>query len=175
MNYLYSLEYLNKNEKQLKLLVLIYSIIISLFAIGIVTVIVIYANEPFGTTLRTPLIWILITLTAVATIFSFFYFSLILNPVKNYVKFLKYTVFGTRYKVDLTVLDVFYQPQNYRGLDFYRLLTLEWSDAKNDYVEHTVLVDANVVLEGVNKGDILTCELASSCLVGYSKGNYEKK
>lgn len=174
MRQLYNKNNVISNEKQLKILLAIYLLIALIFLGGIVTCIVLFANEPFGTSKRVPLLIIMLAIAVVTVVFSFFYFNLIFGPVKKYVDFLKYTVFGKRNTLSLTILDVFYQPMNYKGLDFYRISTLEWNDIKNDFVERTVLVDESIVINDLKAGDIVKCQLAQSCLVAYEKDSYEK-
>ena len=174
MKQLYSTKNVDVSDKQRKILLAVYFIVAAILLAGIATCIIVYANEPFGTTLRTPLMVIMFVLAVVLIIFSFFYFRLVYEPVKKYVHFLKYTVFGKRDTVSLTVLDFYYQQQEYRGLDYYRISTLEWNEVRKDFVERIVLVDVHIDLEDVAVGDIITCQLANSCLVAYSKEQYEK-
>lgn len=173
MKQLYSKKNVDVNDKQRKILLVVYFLVAVILLGGIVSCIVIYALEPFGTTKKIPLMVSMFAIAVVLVIFSFVYFSLVYKPVKKYVDFLKYTVFGKRNRVSLTVLDFYYQPQEHKGVDYYRISTLEWNDVRKDFVERIVLVDASILIDDLNKGDIVNCELASSCLVAYSKESYE--
>ena len=173
MKQLYFKKNVDVNDKQRKVLLALYFIVAIILLGGIVSCIVLFALEPYGTAKRIPLMVSMFVIAVVLVIFSFVYFSLVYKPVKKYVDFLKYTVFGKRNTVSLTVLDFYYQPQEYKGVNFYRILTLEWNDVRKDFVERILLVDAEIEINDLNKGDIVNCEIASSCLVAYSKESYE--
>lgn len=171
MNQLYTLNDVKKSNNQKATWLAIYIAVISIFVAGIVAILVIYANEPYGTEKKTPLMITLIVLAGVAVILSFLFFILVFGPIHRYNHYLKYTVFGKRKTSSVTVIDVFYQPNDFRGLDFYTLSVLEWSDVRKDFLERNILVDAEITSLDLAPDDIVTVETCANCLLAYQKVN----
>ncbi len=171
MRELYTTDYVNKyanKKKKYKTQYVIVSIIVSLLVVGII---VFYALEPYGTKLRIPLLVALMLLIILFVSYSFLHFGYTYGSVKNYYNFLVCSVCGKRSFSKVTVLNVLYQPLDKGGFDCYRLIALEWSEVANDYVERTLYVDCQVLVDDLKEGDILSIYSNSNYLLAYKKEN----
>lgn len=169
MRELYSSEYVEKYVKLKKRQMVVYFILLATAVLLIGAIMLIYAMEPYQTKLRIPLM-ILMCLIAVSFItYTFLFFQFIHGKVVHYYNFLIYTVCTKRVVDKVTVLNVFHDTVDKNGVDCTRMVVLEWSDSQNDYVEHTIYVDNEVVVDDVSEGDIVTIATNSSYLLAYKK------
>lgn len=167
---LYDKDYVLKTKRQRDLLLALFIGVITAFVVGIVAIILIYANEPFNTDKKPLLMGLMLTFAVLCVCFTFLFYMLVYSRVNKYYLFMITTVFCPYKEFKTTVINVLFEPQDYNGIDFYRLLVLEWSEHQNDFVERTILVDAEKSLSGVKKGDIITVRVNANTLLAYKVG-----
>lgn len=169
MRELYNNEYVNTYSKKLKNYKTSYLIIAIFSILAIAGILVYYAFEPYGTSLRIPLLVALILIIVSFVTYSFVHFGYTYGVVKKYYEFLVYTVCGKRSVSKVTVLSVLYEPVDKNGFDCYRLVVLEWSSTTDDYVEHTIYIDSQVTVTDLKEGDIVSISTNSNYLLAYKK------
>ena len=157
--------------KKKKTLLTIYFVILAIAVASITAIMLIYANEPYGTKLRMPLLIAIILITVIFTAYSFLFFTISYGRLKKYCYYLYYAVFGKKETAKVTLLNYNLSPRDNGGIDFYTINVLIWSDDKNDYVERTVYVDAEFLIEDVKINDIITITTNANYLVAYKKEN----
>lgn len=165
---LYSTSYYNKIKEKKRKLLTSYFIVLGLFLAVIIAIMITYANEPYGTKLRTPFLVALIVISIVFVVYSFIFFSITYGRLKKYEYYLYFTVFGKHEVIKATVIDVNNSTKDVGGVDFYSFTALVWSDIQNDYVERLIYVDCELNFD-VNVNDVLTIKVNSSYLVGYER------
>ncbi|MBO7215305.1 MAG: hypothetical protein J6V66_07445 [Clostridia bacterium] len=175
MRELYTTKYIQGYKDFKKKLEIRYVIVAIISALLIAGVIFIYSLEPYGTKLRIPFMILMFALTTAFILYSFLFFQCTYGKVRIYYTFLLFSVCGPRRIDKVTVLNVFGETVDKSGIDCSRIVVLEWSDAQNDYVEHTIYIDNEVKVDDIFEGDIITVATNSSCLLAYSKENYETK
>lgn len=169
MRELYSKDYYLQMTKKKKSLLTLYFSILAFVVLIITAIMIIYANEPYGTKLRVPLMIIMISITVIFIAYSFLFFTITYGRLKKYCFYLYYTVFGSRETAKVTVLDYSLTPKDNGGIDFYSLNVLIWSNAYNDYVERIIYVDCEFSIDDISVNDVLTVVLNSNYLVAYKK------
>ncbi len=171
MKEFYSIDYYTKFTKKKKSLLTVYFAIFALVTLLLVTIYLIYANEPYGTKLRTPFLIAIISIAVVFIAYSFVFFTITYGRLKKYCFYLYYAVFGNKETAKITVLDYCLQPKDNGGLEFYSLDVLIWSELDQDYVERTIYVDAEFLIDDIKINDIVTVVLNANYLVAYKKEN----
>ena len=168
MTELYSTSYYSKIKKHRQNLLKSYFVVLAVYIAIIVAIMIIYANEPFGTTLTLPLLVALIVFSVAFVSYSFIFFSISYGRLKKYEYFLYFSIFGKHEIIKGTVIEVNNCVKDVSGVDFNSFTALVWSDIKNDYVERLIYVDCEFNVD-VKEGDVLTLKLNSSYLLGYEK------
>ncbi|MBQ3235612.1 MAG: hypothetical protein IJA97_05595 [Clostridia bacterium] len=171
MRELYTTEYVEKYRKLKKRQVITYVVVCILALLLVVGIIIYYAFEPYKTKARIPLMIAMFLVIIAFVTYSFLHFQFIYGSVRKYFNFLLFSACGKRNVDKVTVLSVFSDTVDKSGIDCTRIVVLEWSDAQNDYVEHTIYVDNEVVVDDICEGDILTVATNSSYLLAYKKEN----
>lgn len=169
MRELYSSEYVQKYAKLKKRQEVSYWISLAVAVLLIAGIIIFYSFEPYQTKLRIPLMILMFVIAVGFITYSFLFFQFIYGKVRSYYTFLIYSACSKRNVDKVTVLNVFGDIFDKNGVDCTRIVVLEWSDAQNDYVEHTLYVDNEVTVDDVCEGDILTVATNSSYLLAYKK------
>ena len=170
MTELYSTSYYSKIKKRRQNLLKSFFVVLAIYIAMIVAIMIIYANEPFGTTLRTPLLIALIVFSVAFVIYSFIFFSISYGRLKKYEYYLYFSIFGKHEIIKGTVIEVNNFVKDVSGVDFNSFTALVWSEVKGDYVERSIYVDCEFNVD-VKEGDVLTLKLNSSYLLGYEKVN----
>ena len=140
--------------------------VLSLIAVIDTILIVIYANEPFITKYRNVLLYSLYFINILGVFILFFYFELLYLRVHKYYNKILDCVYGQKTASTVSVLSVNFELFENSGVEFYSFDALEWSDSKNDYIERTIICDAEFNLSFIEGQmiDVVTC---GSMLIGY--------
>lgn len=164
---LYSEEDYTKINKLRNKYLLIY--IISLIAAVFIEIclLVYYSTRPFGTSLETPLLVIILTFGGLFTAFSVVYLTIPYGRIVRYRDIIIDFLDNEKITSEVTALKYDYNLTVKYGVDFYRLNVLEWSDEEDDYVERSILIDNEIKNLEINEGDILTIVTTSNMLIGY--------
>ncbi len=168
MTELYLESHYDKIKKQKRNLLISYFVALGVFLAIVATIMIIYANEPYGTQLRTPFLIVLIVISVTFVIYSFIFFSICYGRIKKYEYYLYFAVFGKHEIIKATVIDIDNSVKDVGGVDFYSFTALVWSDIKNDYVNRLIYVDCELDFS-VNVNEVLTLKVNSSYLVGYER------
>lgn len=171
MTEFYSINYYQSIMKKKNDALKVYAFVSLIFVFMVVLLMILYANEPYGTSLRTPFLIVLIAITVIFVGYSFVFFVITYGRLKKYCFYLYYAVFGSKESAKVTILNYDLTPKDNGGIDFYTLNVLIWSDTDNNYVERTIYVDAEFTIEDIKINQILTVELNGNYLVAYQKEN----
>ena len=170
MTELYTTAYYEKIKKQRKNLLNTFLVVLAVYVALIVAIMVIYANEPFGTSLQIPLLIALVVFTVAFVVYAFIFFTISYGRIKKYEYYLYFSVFGKYEILKGTVIEINNFVKDVNGVDFNSFTVLVWSDIKNDYVERLIYVDCEFSVD-VNVNDVLDLKVNSSYLLGYKKVN----
>ncbi len=166
MELLYTSEYLNKIKGQKRLnLIVVLSLIAVMLIINAVLIIV-FAGMPFGSGLKPYFILASSVSTVILTFIICMYYQIIYAPIKSYYLKILEILSGKRFNDTVTVLRVNDYPSDKLGVEFTSFDVLVWSDTQNDYVERTVLVDANFKLDIV-ENQMVTMVTCGNILLSY--------
>lgn len=170
MTFLYNNLYYNQIKKQKSKLLTIYFILLGITLLALAGIIVFFALQPYGTTLKEPLKWSMFAIIVIFTLFSGVYLTIIYGRVSKYLQFLSNLKVGKKSTFTATVVSINYGDlrTNY-GVDFYTLEVLEWSNTQNDYVKHNVLIDNEFKNLDISEGDMLNITICLNALMEYSK------
>ena len=171
MTEFYSTSYLDNIKNKKRNLIISYFVALFIVFSIILTILIIYSNEPFGTNLRIPLLVTIILIIVLFIIYSFIFFTISYGRIKKYYNFLYYAIFSKHEIAKVTVISVYKDVREILGVDFYTINVLCWSNLENDYVERNVYVDCEFGVDNFNKNDVLTIKLNSNYLLGYQKEN----
>ena len=167
---LYNNSYYNKIKKQKNKLLTIYLVLLVLAVIALTAIIVFYALQPYGTTLKTPLMISMFALIICFTLFSGVYLSIVYGRVNKYLKYLNSLILGKKCTFSATVISVnFGDYRTNYGVDFYTVDVLDWSTTQNDYVNHKIFIDAEFKNLDFNEGDMLTVITSLNTLMEFKK------
>lgn len=169
MREFYQNDYLSEMFKKRKNLILFYAILTCVVVLLLASIIIFYAQLPYGTRLRLPLMIALIVIVVLFVFYSFMFFNITFGRLNKYCEFLAFACRGNIEISKVTVIDFYNQPIDYSGNDFFRVNVLIWSEIENNYVERLIYVDNEFTLEDVKVGDVLTAKLKSNYLLGYKK------
>lgn len=171
MTELYTTDYLEKIKIKKRNLLISY-FVISCVALSIIaTIMIIYSNEPFGTSLRLPFLIALVVICVSFVFYSFVFFNISYGRIRKYYNFVYYAIFSKKDVEKVTVIANYNQVREVLGVEFYTLNVLCWSAIENDYVERNLYVDCELNVESFSKNDVLTVSLNSNYLVAYKKEN----
>lgn len=171
MTELYTTDYLDKIKLKKRNLLIAYFVLLGIAILSISAIMIVYANEPFGTKLRLPFIIALVLICVIFVVYSFIFFNISYGRIKKYYNFVYYAIFSKQDVEKVTVIASDNQVREVLGVDFYTLTVLCWSNIENDYVERNLYVDADLNVESFSKNDVLTVRLNSNYLVAYKKEN----
>lgn len=171
MTELYSTSYLDKIKSKKQNLLISYFAILFITLALILTIMIIYSNEPFGTNLRLPFIIVLVIITVAFITYSFIFFTISYGRLKKYYNYLYYALFSKTEITKVTVISVTKEIREVVGVEFYTLNVLTWSNTENDYVERNIYVDCEIGVDNFNKNDVLTVKLNANYLLAYKKEN----
>ena len=163
-------EYLTiKNSK--RNLLIGYFISLAVCLAIIVAIMIIYANEPYGTSLRTPFLIALIAIIVLFVTYSFVFFNIKIGRLKKYQYFVYYAIYGRTETTKATVVAVNNSITDFGGFDCRSLDVLVWSDIENDYVTRLIYYDVEKDIGDVKVDDVLTLKLSSNYVVAFKKEN----
>lgn len=168
MTELYSESYYSKIKKHRQNLLKSYFVVLAIYIALLVTIMIVYANEPFGTPLTLPLLISIIVISVAFVIYSFIFFSISYDRLKKYEYFLYFSIYGKHEIIKGTVIEVNNFVKDVSGVDFNSFTALVWSDIINDYVERLIYVDCEFKVD-VKEGEVINLKLNSSYLLGYEK------
>ncbi len=170
MTALYTKSYYNKIKKQKKILLTVYLVLLAIAVISVVGIIVFYSLQPYGTSLKNPLKFLMYSIVVIFCLFSGIYLTIVYGRVNKYLKFLGNLASAKKLNYKITVISINYGDirTNY-GVDFYTMEVLEWSETQSDYVKHNLLVDAEFKDLDINEGEILTVKTSLNALMEYNK------
>ncbi len=166
MTYFYDNNFLNnlKKKKNFHL-----AIIISIMAIMLVTnviLIVVFADKPFGSGLRTVYQTSTYVITVLLTFIAGLYYEIVYVPLKKYYFKVIESLMGKREIIDVTVLRVYNELLDKSAVKFKSFNVLEWSDIQNDYVEREIFFDANLELP-FKENQMVKILTSGNVLLGY--------
>ncbi len=159
MTSFYNTEYLNKlKNKKALFLGLILSIMLIMLLINAILIIN-YSTLPYGVGLRPTYIAISSIVTVILVFLSAFLFQIVYAPIRNYYNKILELLRGKKESNLVTVLSIEDFVSNKLGIEYKSVTVLVWSDIKNDYVETTILFDANFDIDAkVNQMvSVITC------------------
>ena len=171
MTELYTTKYLDKIKLKKRNLLISYFVALGVVIAIITAIMIIYANEPYGTNLRIPFIIALVAICVFFIVYSFIFFNISYGRIKNYYNFVYHALFSKQEIEKVTVIANYNQVREVLGVEFYSLTVLCWSNIENDYVERNLYVDCELNIENFSKNDVLTVRLNSNYLVAYKKEN----
>lgn len=168
MKYLYSQEDLLALDKQRFKLKFIYRLILILTLIIVVSGIIVRSLLPYKAQLVDVIYAIVMTVTVLFVLFSFVYLSIPYARVNDYYKFVYNVLNSERLEVKATILEIRSNDVTLKyGVDYYYIDVLEWSNARNDYIKRSVLVDNEFKNLNIKKSSIITIQTMGNILTAY--------
>jgi hypothetical protein len=153
-------------EAELKVKKRLFSIWLTLFIIYAaicITLAVIFSLLPYGTR-KTPFITVNIALSSLFWGFSLLFFNTKYYRLRKYVKMLEYLITGLKDNYSGQFLRYDDTVEVKDGVEFYKMITKEWNQRKQEYFERKVLIDKekpkpqipeNAYVKYVTQGNIL--------------------
>ncbi len=159
MTNFYNAEYLKKLKSKKTVVLSVVLLIMLVMLLVNVILIINYSTLPYGVGLRPTYIAISCTVTVILVFISAFLFQIMYSPIKNYYNKIVDLLRGNKQSDLVTVLNVDEFKSNKLGIEYKSLTVLVWSDAQNDYIERTILYDANFDIDvKVNQmANVITC------------------
>ncbi len=168
MKYLYSKDDLTKLDKQRFNLKCIYVVFLVIALIVVVGGIIIRSALPYNTEIEDVIYAIVMIVAVLFTIFSFVYLSIPFARVNNYYSFVYNALNSERIIVKATILQIRKNDVTIKyGVDYYYIDVLEWSNARNDYVKRSILVDNEFRNLEIKTQTIIDIETMGNILTAY--------
>ncbi len=165
----YDDNYINKIIRQKNNCLATYFIIAIVLVLIIIATIVLNSCLPYNYGHRPYLLTLLCVVTVALVVFSFIYLQIVYGKVAGYLNFLGLLIQNKQFTSTVTVIRV--NSQIISGkIDYCVLDVLEWSQAKEDYVERSVFIDAEFSNLDFKKDDIITITTSTNYLLAYKKG-----
>ena len=166
MTYLYNAEYLKKVRKTKNLHLFVFIAILFVYLVLNVILLIIYANQPYGSNLITYFKIATYVSSAVFIFTAGIYYFLVFSPKnKTYLTVLN-VLTGKKESGDVTGLRLHEEINDIKGVYFKSFDVLEWSDIRNDYVEITINYDASYNLS-VKENQMLKIIVCGNILLAY--------
>ncbi len=123
-----------------KRMLTVWLIMLSVYAVICVFVTVSFAVLPYGTS-KTVFISINIILSSLFWGYSLLFFSNKFYRLRKYVRMLNYLRTGLKESYGGQFLRFEEEIEVKEGVDFYKMITKEWNERKQEYFERKVLID----------------------------------
>ncbi len=168
MKYLYNQHDLLKLDKQRFKLKTIYVTILIITLIVVVGGVIFRSFLPYKSQLKDYVYAIVMSFAVLFVIFSFIYLSIPYARVKDYYNFVYNALNSERIQVKATILEIRTNDVTIKyGVDYYYIDVLEWSNARNDYVKRSILVDNEFRDLKIEKSSIISIETMGNILTAY--------
>ena len=168
MKYLYNQEDLIKLDKTRFKLKSLYNAILITTIVIVLGGVIFRAFLPYQSKLGEIIYVVVMTLTVLFVIFSFVFLSIPYARVKDYCSFVYNALNSERIESKATILEIRKNDVTIKyGVDYYYIDVLEWSNARNDYVKRSILVDKEFDNLKIEKSTIITIETVGNILTAY--------
>ncbi len=156
-------------KKKLRNLLIGYFVTLAVCVLVIVAIMITYANEPYGTSLTTPFMIVLIVVCVLFIAYSFVFFNIKYGRLRKYQYFIYFAVYGKNQEEKATVISVNQSVSDAGGFDCYALEILVWSNIENDYVTRLVYFDAEKDVTEIQPNQVYSLKISSNCIIAYKK------
>ena len=135
--------YIDNNTRRIKYL-FIYFTLLAVVLIAEILLLIYFSTRPFGTSLETPLLIIILSIGGVFAAFSVVFFTIPYGRLSKYCNILCDFLDNKRVTSEVTAIKYDENITVKYGVDFYRLNVLEWNETEEEYVERSVLIDNEI-------------------------------
>lgn len=123
-----------------KKMLIIWYIMLAVYLIISVIILISFTSLPYGTK-KTVFIYFDIGLSTLFWGYSLFFFNNKYGRIRKYVKMLGYLDTGLKETYDGQFLRFDNTIEVKEGVEFYKMITKEWNEGKQEYFERKVLID----------------------------------
>lgn len=164
---LYSESNLIDVKKQKNKCLTVFFAVTTVFVACVISLLIYYALEPYGTNKKIPLIIAECVITGLYVIFTYIFMAIKYSRAKKYCNLLsnligknttKSTVTFMRFSSEVTAKD---------GVDFSSIIFVEWSEKEKDFMERHVFLDKEKSRPDFHPGDEVNVYTRMNILVGY--------
>ena len=170
MIYLYDNDYFLKIKKKKNITLTIYFITLGVAILICAGLIVANALEPYNSVNSLVFKVILVVFTCLFTIYSGIYLIIVYGRINSYYNQLVNFLSVKKTKKSFTFLRENPTRFDLRGVSYYIFEVLEWSNAKKEFVERTLYVDAEMELPQFNDGEIFEALIVSNTIFAFKRG-----
>ena len=169
MTELYSTSEFLNIKKKLRNLLISYFVALVVCILAVTIIMIIYANEPFGTPLRIPFLIVLILICVLFVAYSFVFFNIKFSKLRKYQYFIYFAINGKNKEEKATIISISNAIVEINGFDCYSLEALVWSDIESDYVTRLVYFDAEKDMSEIEVDKVYDLSINSNYIVAYRK------